>query len=142
MVRLPQTLELMKECLLKSPHDGSTLTLAVTRRSHGETDFDVIVETPMFTGRAEASTFHNGPPVAMFKTMAECWRGWEGEEQWEDLEARVKFSATSDSTGHVKLRVDLRGHDSDSFMRVVVQFEAGQLESIAADVEGLFEAAA
>lgn len=73
-----------------------------------------------------------------FRSMADDWRGWKDEKKWGDLESRVLFSATADSTGHVTVRVTLTGQDYDSFLRVNIMFEAGQLEGMANDIALVF----
>lgn len=124
----------MDTVTLKSPDDGSILIMQVTERREGEVEFEVSVRTPWFSGRAPASTFMNGSPSAMFNAMALEWRGWAGERSWQDLDRRVSFSATSDSTGHISIVVVLTGHDYDSCLRVVLRFEAGQLDDMAFSV--------
>lgn len=124
----------MDTAILKSPDDGSILIMQVTERREGEVEFEVSVRTPWFSGRAPASTYMNGSPSAMFKAMALEWRGWVGERNWQDLDRRVSFSATSDSTGHISIAVVLTGQDYDSCLRVILRFEAGQLNDMASSV--------
>lgn len=121
----------MSNLLLKSPYDGSLLSFAITTRKPDEVIFDILVKTGQFTGRASASTYHSGSPAAMFRAMANEWQGWSGEKRWEDLEGRVMFVATCDSTGHVRLQVGLQGEDYESSLHAILQFEAGQLEAMA-----------
>jgi hypothetical protein len=121
----------------KSPEDGSVLSMSVTRRYDGETDFDVSIQTPWFSGKAPASTIQNGSPSGMFSAMATEWRGWKGEKSWQDLDRRVQFTASTDSTGHVKFRVELEGQDYDSHLNVCIGFTAGQLEEIATVVKNV-----
>ena len=128
----------MSNLLLKSPHDASVLSFTVTARKLDEVVFEVLIKTGQFTGRAFASTYHSGSPVAMFRAMAIEWQGWSGEKRWEDLEGRVTFVATSNSTGHVKLQANLQDEDYESSLRAILQFEAGQLEVMARDVELIF----
>ena len=125
----------MSNLLLKSPHDASVLSFAVTARKLDEVIFEVFIKTGQFTGRASASTYHSGSPVAMFRAMAIEWQGWSGEKRWEDLEGRVTFIATSDPTGHIKLQASLQGEDYESSLHAILQFEAGQLEAMARDIE-------
>nr|WP_315233726.1 DUF6228 family protein [uncultured Albidiferax sp.] len=124
---------------LKSPHDGSVLAFQVTRRDGAETEFEVSVRTPWFTGRAQASTYHNGSPTGMFSAMAREWRGWAGEKHWQDIDNQVSLSATTDATGHIGLTVELRGNTQGNLLRTILQYEAGQLEEIAEAVTALFE---
>jgi hypothetical protein len=122
---------------LKSPQDGSILKFVVTGRSAEAVEFDVFVQTPWFSGRAPASTYFNGSPSSMFNAMAGAWRGWAGQKSWQDLEARVSLAGESDATGHVRLTVELKGQDYDSNLRVVLWYEAGQLEAMAGAVREL-----
>jgi len=69
--------------------------------------------------------------------MADEWQGWKGSKSWKDLEDRVSLSGTTDSTGHVSLTVDLAGQDYETRLRVVLEYEAGQLDAMASSVAGL-----
>lgn len=120
----------MAQVEFKSPHDGSVLRFAVTDRTSEEVEFEVLVRTPWFSGRVPSSTYLNGSPAAMFAAMAESWRGWDGPLSWQDLESRVSLEGTSDSTGHVRITVEVKGQDYESQLRVVLMYEAGQLEEM------------
>jgi hypothetical protein len=128
----------MNRLELKSPHDGSLLTFTVTNKFEGGIDFDVQVKTPFFSGIAPSSTFMAIPLEEWFRNMADDWKGWKDEKKWGDLESRVLLSTTTDSTGHIKMKVTLTGQDYDSELRVNLMFEAGQLEGMAHDVALLF----
>jgi hypothetical protein len=128
----------MESLELKSPHDGSTLTFTITSREPPEADFDIAVRTPYFTGIAGASTYMVGSPETMFRSMATEWKGWKGAKEWRDLEHRCALSASSDLTGHVKVVVTLHDPTHESELKCIVEFEAGQLESIAKSVHTLF----
>jgi hypothetical protein len=127
----------MNHLELKS-HDGSLLAFTVTNKFEDGIDFNVQVKTPFFSGVAPSSTFMAASLGEWFKSMADEWQGWKGEKKWGDLESRVLLSATTDSTGHIKLKVTLAGQDYDSELRVNIMFDAGQLESMAHDVALLF----
>ena len=113
------------------------LILTVLERREGEVEFEVSVRTPWYSGRAPASTFMNGSPSLLFQEMARNWTGWSGEMSWKDLEDRVILRASSDSPGHISLRTELVGQDYESRLVVVIEFEAGQLEGMAASVKEL-----
>jgi hypothetical protein len=81
-----------------------------------------------------------GSPAQLFREMANEWKGWKTPKTWADLEDRVKLSATTDSTGHVSLTVELAGPDYDSRLKAIVIYDAGQLERMATDVEELLSA--
>lgn len=91
----------MNHLELKSRHDGSLLTFSVTNKFDDTIDFNVQVSTPFFSGIAPSSTFMTAPLQEWFKNMADDWSGWKGEKNWGDLESRVLFNATTDSTGHI-----------------------------------------
>lgn len=79
----------------------------------------------------------SGSPAKLFREMANEWKGWNKPKTWSDLEGRVMLSATTDSTGHIKLAVELAGPDYNSRLRVIVVYEAGQLERMASEVAEL-----
>ena len=121
----------------KSPTDGSTVAIQFVRRWKSETEFEVHVKTPSFSGCCRASTYLSGSPSRMFREMAAEWRGWKGTKDWSDLESRVKLAGSADSTGHITLTVELVGSDSESHLRVALRFDAGQLDEMAASVSEL-----
>jgi Family of unknown function (DUF6228) len=121
----------------KSPDDGSILTFELISRDTAEVLFNVAVKNPWFTGAAPATTFVNGSPSILFRAMALEWKGWKQAKTWEDIEGRVAFEATSDSLGHISLATTLKGPNYDSCLRVVVKFEAGQLEEMKNEIETL-----
>lgn len=77
-------------------------------------------------------------PEEFFRSMASQWDGWEGTKEWSDIEQRTLLAASSDLTGHIKIAVTLNGPLYDNHLKCIVQFEAGQLESIAKSVYLLF----
>jgi len=122
----------------KSSHDGSLLTFRVTGRTAEEITFDVAVKTPWFSGSTESSTYLVTPLTSLFQEMADEWHGWKVGKKWSDLEGRVQFEVTTDSTGHVCMKITLNGPDYDSWLHVKLMFEAGQLEVMARDLKYLF----
>jgi hypothetical protein len=117
---------------------GSKLTFRLEGRGPHETKFVVLLETPWLRCSAPASTYVSGPPVALFRDIAENWRGWEGEKSWSDLEGRVKFGATCDSTGHVTINVMIVGPNYRDRAEVDVIFDAGTLEAMSDSLALLF----
>jgi hypothetical protein len=79
--------------------------------------------------------------VRLFKEAASDWRGWPGEKCWESLEGDFRIELRSGSTGHIRLRI-LIAHDcgNPDPWRLNAEFgiEAGQLESVALNVERFF----
>ena len=90
-----------------------------------------------FDGTVEV--YELAPPIELaefFRDLADHWRGWSGDKRWGSLEDHLCFTATSDSTGHTHLVVELRsGPFYDWCLRGSLIIEAGQLEQIAAEVE-------
>jgi hypothetical protein len=125
------------EVALRSPIDGTALTFRVLARKGEAVDFETSVRKPWCEARALASSYVVGSPAVLFAEMAQEWRGWSGKKTWQDLEGRVSLAAESDSVGHVLLTVDLVGHDFEDRLRVVFQYEAGQLEDLAVAVRNL-----
>ncbi len=121
----------------ESPKDGSVLTFSVIRRWSEEVEFEVVVRSRSFSGAATGCTSISGSPSAMFREMANEWKGWRGEKAWKDIEGRVALTATSDSTGHTSLAVELIGDDYDRRLYAVLLFEAGQLEGMANEISAL-----
>lgn len=124
---------------LKSPEYGSLLIFEVTSHFEEEIVFNVGVKTPWFSGTAPSSTFMVTSPVDFFREMAAEWAGWKQKKSWSDLENRVTFEATTDSTGHISLAVVLNAQDYDSHLRVILMFEAGQLEAMSNELALIFE---
>src|SRR5689334_8794498 len=115
----------MAKLEFKSPKDGSILSFSVTQRKADEISFDVGVRTPWFSGTAPASSYIVGSPSMMFREIEANWTGWEGTKNWEDLDHRVSFAATSDSTGHINLGINLTGPQYDSKLCAVLMYDAG-----------------
>ena len=44
--------------------------------------------------------------VRFFRSMADAWRGWEGEQSWSSLEGDLAVTAKHD--GHVMLQIQIR----------------------------------
>jgi len=110
----------------------------LTGRTTEEVTFDVAVKTPWFSGSTGSSTYMVPPLTSLFQEMADEWSGWKAEKKWSDLEGRVQFEVTTDSTGHVCMKTTLNAPDYDSWLHVKLMFEAGQLEAMARDLKHLF----
>ncbi|MGB7815734.1 MAG: DUF6228 family protein [Methylotenera sp.] len=116
----------------KSSDNGATISFSAIGSSSDGTEFYFEVKTPFGSAKILSSTYFNGSPAQLFKSMATDWRGWSGEKVWSDLESSVILSARSDSIGHTKLKVKLTDYES-SFETVII-FEAGQLERMANEI--------
>lgn len=122
-----------------STPDGSSLNFTLLSVSDRDTTFLVGLRTPWLTVNSEATTYINGPPSSLFTEIAAHWSGWEGKKTWSELEDRVSFIATSDSTGHVTLLTVIRGPNHEDMVEVQLIYEAGSLESMAKKLSNLFE---
>ncbi len=118
---------------IKSVQDSSTLELF----AHTPRSYSVRLSGWSFNGTVRVDTYMPaGLLAAFFRDLATHWRGWETEKQWESLEGELSLVATCDSTGHITLQIRLRGGPSyDWSLTGVLLLEAGQLDSIAEQVE-------
>jgi hypothetical protein len=128
----------MQSVTFKSSDDGSRLTFEITYRDKDEIAFNVSVQTSTFSGTVSASTFMVLPPDHMFRAMADSWQGWKTPLTWSDLESRVSFESTCDSTGHVKITVKLTDIHFESYLYAVLRYEVGQLEGMANEISSIF----
>lgn len=129
--------------IIKSTRDGITLELIDYSGHH----YDVALRGPDVKGAA--SVYAEKPvedPARLaefFRDLAANWRGWVGEKKYESLEEELLLKATSDSLGHTELEVWLTSGPPPFHwtLRAALLIEAGQLESIAKQVEEFFDAA-
>lgn len=95
--------------------------------------FFVRIEEPGLSAAVQVdnSRYIQGPEI-LFHEMAESWRGWSGEKTWRALEGELELSATSDSLGHITVRVHLCPTAGPEGWRVIshAYIEAGQLDSL------------
>jgi len=89
------------------------------------------VNSPEFNGASSAPEVFG---------LVRDWRGWAGEKSCESLEGHLRISATSDSLGHVSLRVELGDNQVPIDWRAETSLflEAGQLESMAKGARSFF----
>jgi hypothetical protein len=121
--------------------DGSTLSFTLTGSSGNEASYIATIDVGWARASAEVSTYLYGPPTPFFKSLAESWRGWEGEKKWEDLEHRLGLTATCDRTGHVTVKVLVQDSQYSGRAVLPIYLEAGGLEDIAQRVESYFSQA-
>jgi Family of unknown function (DUF6228) len=71
--------------------------------------------------------------------MARDWRGWPGCKEWRDLDNALSLTATSDSTGHGTLLIEMHSDifECTSLVSNLI-LEAGSLGRIALDVARAF----
>lgn len=73
---------------------------------------------------------------ATWADLAEHWRGWKGELEWQDDSGTIAFVATHDGLGSVHFEVIIRrGADTRGLgrwdLRQEITLEAGKLDPIA-----------
>jgi hypothetical protein len=79
--------------------------------------------------------------TAFFNDLAKNWKGWSGEKTMESLEEHLTVSATSDSLGHISLRVKLRHiipGTADWRAEGTLVVEGSQLERLAGEARRFF----
>jgi hypothetical protein len=103
--------------------------------------FVVHIEEPGLNAMARVinSEFIQGPEV-LFSDMAQNWRGWSGEKTWHALNGELILAATTDSLGHITIRVQLQPTAGPESWRVVAHAyaEAGGLDSLSARATKFF----
>jgi hypothetical protein len=98
-----------------------------------------------FQGSVVVWTQGGASPSALFAEMARDWRGWEGTKVWEDLEQILTLKASSDRTGHITLHIEMRPqafpYGEETLLTSSLMLDAGALETIARDIDRLFQTA-
>ena len=120
--------------IIQSAHDGTTLEFGERDRDY----YRVKLTGPNFQGDCRVYSYEPTPGIsAFFQEMAGSWRGWQGAKQWASLEGELKLDATTDTTGHICLLVELCSGPSPFRWRVsaVLLLEAGSMERIAQQIE-------
>jgi hypothetical protein len=81
-------------------------------------------------------------PAPFFRTLADDWRGWEGECSYSSLEGELHLSCRHDGKGLVQVNVTLGTSQPPKWsLSATMTLGAGaHLESIAAEIETLFNA--
>lgn len=141
-----------KSLVLKSAQDASTLELSVVgvEAVSGIGNQPAIIFRARFvdpgifncSGEIKTSTEFSGPPSELFVQMAEQWRGWDGELQWESSDGPtglLTLIAGCDSLGHICVTVKLRDFLDRFRLQGEIWLEAGQLDSIAVKMKKLFQ---
>lgn len=75
--------------------------------------------------------------AALFEDLAANWRGWDGVKEWDSVEGDFILSCTSDTHGHVAMKVTLKSglYEDDWCVQAIIYIDSGQLEDIAAKVK-------
>ncbi|WP_414648241.1 DUF6228 family protein [Dyella sp.] len=75
-----------------------------------------------------------------FEELASNSGGWNGVTDCESLEGDLRLEATSDSLGHIRLRIRLRNVDPRTMWsaETSITLEAGQLDTLAKQAKAYF----
>lgn len=122
---------------LKSAQDGTTLEL------FGRLGDNFLARLAGPNLEATATVYDHEPADLkhFFADLAANWKGWRGQKQWKSLEGELQLDATIDSTGHVKLSVQMRSgpYPFDWRLSAALLLEAGQLDRIAHTVASFLD---
>jgi hypothetical protein len=132
---------LSKRITIKSASDGKKFELSWPEPHESFTNYVKVWVIGLSCDVSADVDLHMSEPLPrFFQSLANSWRGWEGEKKWASLEEELKLSASIDHTGHVKLRIQLKsGHYAyDWRLETAVQLEAGQLEALAQEMTQFF----
>jgi len=121
-----------RDAIIESAQDGPTLKPTGRSGDH----YRAHLVGPNFGGTASAYEYEPVHLKKFFDHLAANWRGWTGKREWGSLEGELSFSATSDSTGHITLLVQMRSGSSpfDWRLSATLLIEAGKLGEIAASI--------
>ncbi|MDB5533892.1 MAG: hypothetical protein JWO28_2207 [Hyphomicrobiales bacterium] len=83
-------------------------------------------------------------PARLFDEMVSEWTGWKGEKGWGALDGEMSMGATTDSLGHISLKVILDPKDGppEWYARLTLVLESGHLEQLAAEARAFFSSCA
>jgi hypothetical protein len=127
----------MSEFVLKDANSDSSLTFSgeVPRGLAGYDGcyFRVVLDGHELSASVDVYDIQPHQWSAYFADLALNWRGWNGLKEQSSLEGHLKLTSSSDSLGHIRIRVVLRGIDAGSEWRAEtsIYLEAGQLELVA-----------
>lgn len=129
----------MTEPLTISSQDpGATLQLRAYDRDY------IVVELRRsgLQAAARVGTYMSDGLGDFFGQLADDWRGWTGEREWESLEGELRLRAEADRTGHVYLRIRLQGGAPDRWtVDALLVLEAGQLQRMAMEARAFEQSA-
>jgi hypothetical protein len=124
--------------------EGRKLRLSQVRRHVDSREpWSFSAELALSTAMASGSVWEYGPGIApFFRSLANDWRGWEGERSYSSLEGELLLQCRHDGRGLVEFRVTLGRPELPSWaLAATMTFGAGaHLEGIADDVDTLFAA--
>ncbi len=75
--------------------------------------------------------------LSYFEDLANNWRGWTGEKQWNSPEGEFNISSESDGLGHIAMKFKLESYGSWS-AQIILNLDSGQLEEVAQKIKQFF----
>lgn len=75
--------------------------------------------------------------VDFVQAMADDWRGWDGQREWNSPEYHLRVRAESDDLGHCSMVISVRNgawHDWETSLSLSVAL-GSDMESLSADLE-------
>lgn len=135
----------MRRALIASQKTGDSLELVIEADG---TEYDARWSARLHTYSVDATHgFSSGVEpeqlAEFFDGLAENWRGWNGEQTWNSVEDDLSLAATHDGLGHVLLWVTLgtvvAPEQKTWLVRAPIEFEAGDLDRVAAAIRGLID---
>ncbi len=117
---------------------SAQLSFFLSGRTANHVDFVVEVQNEWLTAASPASSYVNATPAMLFFDMASQLRGGHAIRSWEDIEGRVRLSASPALNGSVKLDLVIMGPKFTDQAQATLVFEAGRLETISREVTRLF----
>jgi hypothetical protein len=87
-----------------------------TRERYPETVVEYVAEEPwtfsaelvLPLASARATVWEYGPGPGPFRSLANDWRGWDGERSYSSLEGQLHLNCRHDGKGLVEIRVTFR----------------------------------
>jgi hypothetical protein len=106
--------------------------------------FRVEITNPEYSAAVRVWAYTDSHWLAnLFQSIAEEWRGWQGEKKWSSIEGELAVAATSDRLGHISLAVEMRQNYEQGEpwkLKATIIVDAGQLDAIARNAKQFFQA--
>lgn len=132
----------MEKIELKSEKEISATFHSPETNADGSLEhYSVTVSGPAMKATVRAGNSPYGTnPADFFGRVATEWQGWSGEKEWSSMEGEFSLEASADSTGHIKLNINLQPslYSPCWSAAVTLIIEAGQLEGIAREFKSFF----
>lgn len=106
-------------------------------------EFHASLTSPEFSGTVKVWAYTDAHGIAnLFESMAENWRGWNGEKKWASIEGEFAIACIHDKLGHITLNIEMHqdfGSEETWRLKGNLVVDAGQLEAISKDAKMFFK---